>query len=59
MLRIYIALGVFQPYVDLEAGDISEIQVARPGVESRKSCSASQERNHSATAAPQYEQIYF
>ena len=31
---------------------ISEIQVARPGIEPRTSCSASQELNHSATVAP-------
>ena len=48
VLRIYVALAVFQPYHDLE---ISEIQVARRGIEPRTSCSASQELNHSATAA--------
>ena len=39
---------------DLEAGDNRslKIQVARPGIEPRSSCSASQELNHSATAAP-------
>ena len=31
---------------------ISEIQVARPGIEPWTSCSASQELNHSTTAAP-------
>ena len=43
-----------QPYLDLEAGDNQslKIQVARPGIEPRSSCSASQELNHSATAAP-------
>ena len=53
-LRIYVALAVFQPYLDLEAGDNQslKIQVARPGIEPRSSCSASQELNHSATAAP-------
>ena len=42
-----------QPYLDLEAGDNQslKIQVARPGIESRSSCSASQELNHSTTAA--------
>ena len=45
---------VFQPYRDLEAGDNQslKIQVARPGIEPRSSCSASQELNHSATVAP-------
>ena len=39
---------------DLEAGDNQslKIQVARPGIEPRSSCSASQELNHSAAAAP-------
>ena len=31
---------------------ISEIQMARPGIEPRTSCSESQELNHSATTAP-------
>ena len=55
LLRIYVALAVFQPYRDLEAGDNQslKIQVARRGIEPRTSCSASQELNHSATAAPQ------
>ena len=41
-------------YLDLEAGDNQslKIQVARPGIEPRSSSSASQELNHSATAAP-------
>ena len=45
---------VFQSYRDLEAGDNQsvKIQVARPGIEPRSSCSASQDLNHSATAAP-------
>ena len=53
-LRIYVDLAIFQPYLDLEAGDNQslKIQVARPGIEPRSSCSASQELNHSATAAP-------
>ena len=29
-----------------------KIQVARPGIEHRSSCSTSKELNHSATAAP-------
>ena len=54
VLRINVDLAIFQPYLDLEAGDNQslKIQVARPGIESRSSCSASQELNHSATAAP-------
>ena len=54
VLRIYVASAVFQPYRDLEAGDNQslKIQVGRPGIEPRSSCSASQELNHSATAAP-------
>ena len=53
-LRIYVDLAIFQLYLDLEAGDNQslKIQVARPGIEPRSSCSASQELNHSATAAP-------
>ena len=51
---IYVDLAIFQPYLDLEAGDNQslKIQVARRGIEPRSSCSASQELNHSATAAP-------
>ena len=54
VLRINVDLAIFQPYVDLEAGDNQslKIQVARPGIEPRSSCSASQELNHSATTAP-------
>ena len=49
-----VDLAIFQPYLDLEAGDkqFLKIQVARPGIEPRSSCSASQELNQSATAAP-------
>ena len=52
VLRINVDLAIFQPYLDLEAGDNQslKIQVARPGIEPRSSCSASQELNHSATA---------
>ena len=48
---INVDLAIFQPYLDLEAGDNQslKIQVARRGIEPR---SASQELNHSATAAP-------
>ena len=55
VLRINVDLAIFQPYLDLEAGDNQslKIQVARPGIEPGSSCSASQELNHSATAAPQ------
>ena len=54
VLRIIVDLAIFQPYLDLEAGDNQslKIQVARPGIEPGSSCSASQELNHSATAAP-------
>ena len=54
VLSINVDLAIFQPYLDLEAGDNQslKIQVARPGIEPRSSCSASQELNHSATAAP-------
>ena len=52
--RINVDLAIFQPYLDLEAGDNQslKIQVSRPGIEPRSSCSASQELNHSTTAAP-------
>ena len=45
VLRINVDLAIFQPYLDLEAGDNQslKIQVARPGIEPRSSCSASQE----------------
>ena len=50
VLRIYMyfASVEFQPYRDLEAGDNQslKIQVARPGIQPRSSCSASQELNH-------------
>ena len=54
VLRINVDLAIFQPYLDLEAGDDQslKIQVARLGIEPRSSCSASQELYHSATAAP-------
>ena len=54
VLRINVDLAIFQPYLDLEAGDNQslKIQVARPEIEPRSSCSAIQELNHSATAAP-------
>ena len=54
VLRINVDLAIFQPYLDLEAGDNQslKIQVARPGIEPRSSCSASQELNQSATATP-------
>ena len=56
VLRINVDLAIFQPYLDLGAGDNQslKIQVARPGIEPRSSCSASQELNHSATAAPEF-----
>ena len=54
ILRINVDLAIFQPYLDLETGDNQslKIQAARPGIEPRSSCSASQELNHSATTAP-------
>ena len=54
VLRINVDLAIFQQYLDLEAGDNQslKIRVARPGIEPWSSCSASQELNHSATAAP-------
>ena len=44
VLRINIDLAIFQPYLDLEAGNNQslKIQEARPGIEPRSSCSASQ-----------------
>ena len=61
VLRINVDLAIFQPYLDLEAGDNQslKIQVARPGIEPRSSRSASQELNHSATAAPSLFMKYF
>ena len=37
VLRINVDLAIFQPYLDLEAGDNQslKIQVARPGIEPR------------------------
>ena len=54
VLKINVNLAIFQQYLDLEAGDNQslKIQVARWVIKSRSSCSASQELNNSATAAP-------
>ena len=54
VLRINVDLAIFQPHLDLEAGDNQSlnIQVVRPGIEPWSSCSASREVNHSATAIP-------
>ena len=43
VLGINVDLAIFQPYLDLEAGDNQslKIQVARPGIEPRSSCSNS------------------
>ena len=55
VLRIYVALAVFHPYPDLEAGHNQSLKFkwrdreSNPG---RTSCSASQELNHYTTAAP-------
>ena len=40
VLRITVDLAIFQPYLDLEAGDNQslKIQVARPGIEPRDVC---------------------
>ena len=53
-MRINVDVAIIQPYLDLKAGDNQslKIQVARPGIEPRSSCSVSQELNHSAVAAP-------
>ena len=53
--RLNFELAIFQSYLDFEGGDNQylKIQVARLGIEPRSSCSASQELNHSATAAPE------
>ena len=50
-LRICVDLAVFQPYLNLEAGDNPSLknQVAKPGIEPRSSCSASQ---YSLTTRP-------
>ena len=52
-MRINVDLAIFQPYLDLNAGDNQSLKIkaARPGIEPRSSCSASQELNHSAIAA--------
>ena len=57
VVLMYDALAIFQPYRELEAGDninlwISEIIAARPGIERRTSCSASQELIHYTIATP-------
>ena len=61
VLRINVDLAIFQPYLDLEAGDNQSLKIllARLGIEHRSSCSASQELNHSATAAPNIKLIPF
>ena len=61
VVLINVDLAIFQQYLDLEAGDNQslKIQVARRGIEPRSSCSASQELNHSATAAPIYSVLEF
>ena len=56
LFLINVDLAIFQPYLDLEAEDNQslKIRVARPGIKPQSSCSASQELNHSATAAPKF-----
>ena len=58
-LRINADLAIFKQYLDLEAGDNQslKIQAARPGIEPRSSCFASQKLNHSATAAPKSDTV--
>ena len=52
VLRIYVALAIFQPYRDLEAGDkpISKIVAAR--IEPRTSFSVGEKRKHYSIAVP-------
>ena len=50
VLGIYVALVLFQPFRDLEAGDYQSVKFKWRGIEPRTSCSASQELNQSATA---------
>ena len=54
VLRINVDLAIFQPYLDLEAGDNQslKIQGGEAGNRTPSSCSAIQELNHSAIAAP-------
>ena len=54
VLMIYVALAVFRPYRDLEAGDNQYLKFKWRGGESnpRTSCFATQELNHSATVVP-------
>ena len=51
VLKINVDLAIFQPYLDLEAGENQslKIQVARPGIKPRSSCSASQELKYKFT----------
>ena len=57
--RVLRSLGYTKPYRHLKARDSQclKIQVARPGIEPRSSCSASEELNHSATAAQTFSWI--
>ena len=53
VLKIYVALAVFQLYRDFEAGDNqSRNRSCETGNRTRTSCFASQEQNHYTTAAP-------
>ena len=52
VLSINVDLAIFQPYLDLEAGDNQSLKIQVPGIKPWSSYSASQELNHSATAAP-------
>ena len=59
VLRINVDLAIFQPYLDLEAGDNQslKIQVTRPGIEPRSSCSASHPRRNGNILFVQHESI--
>ena len=58
ILRIYVALTIFQSYLDLEAGDNKSLKfrATRPGIEPRIPCSATQEN---ATTDTRFEQNIF
>ena len=57
-LRIKVDLAIFQPYLDLEAGDNQslKIQVARPGIEPRAPLAP--QAKSLITRAPLLQQLY-
>ena len=61
VLRINVDLAIFQPYLDLEAGDNQylKIQVARPGIEPRSSCSAQCKQNTICICMYQMQEGFF